>query len=168
MTFSEGKAMNISALSLLAIMPGHLPLGLDLEERVKTFAEKHGCLPVLVFVPRELRPEEVLSWAVYLGLGEGLPELPGTPGPAPKSVRAGPVEVAKNASGPGDDVHHKGRAERARNRGRPGIISKALAQEIVTLAAQGMGVETIVKTLQARGIWVSERTVARRLTAQRG
>ncbi len=58
--------------SPIAIMPGRSPLGIaDLEGKVARFSQEHGALPVLVLVPRELRPGEALSWSAFLALPDG-------------------------------------------------------------------------------------------------
>ncbi len=52
-------------------------------------------------------------------------------------------------------------------RGRPKATSEGLDREVARLGAKGLGAESIAKALQARGITVSERTVARRLAVKR-
>ena len=78
------KALQLSSLIPIAIMPGRNPLGTptgispDLEEEVARFHAQHGALPIIVIIPRELRPGQALSWQAFFA---STPQGPSTEAP---------------------------------------------------------------------------------------
>ncbi len=163
----------LRALYPIAIMPGRnflgTPTGIshELEARIRAFAQVHGSLPLLVLVPRELRPGEALSWQAFLTPGPHGPVSMGLATEAmPKSLAPeGDAKGAKSPARKQGAIQGQARVKKAPH--RPRVTGPALDQEIASLGARGMGAESIVKLLAARGVLVSERTVARRLAQAR-
>ena len=167
------KALELSSLTPIAIMPGQNPLGTptgishELEARIRAFVQVHGSLPTLVLVPRELRPGEALSWSAHLvlagGLGAGQPNTSASPGVTKNQVESGGLKRAKTPSGPKSGVRHQPGRE-----GRPAATPPRVDQEICRLSQKGLGIRAIAEVLRGEGVQVSPRTVARRLAARQG
>ncbi len=170
------KTLELSNMTPIAIMPGGNPLGTptgispDLEEKVARFHAQHGTLPIIVLIPRELRPRQALSWQAFfapapqgsLTIPEGLPRRPSEQAQGGQSIGA-----ITSPRGQGGDNYQK-RPRGCLPAGRPRAIGAEVDREIASLGAKGLGAESIVKILRASSVQVSERTVARRLAAQQG
>lgn len=161
----------LRALYPIAIMPGGNPLGTprgispELDKRIAQFCEAQGDLPVILLVPRGLRPGEALSWSAYLALGEDLPGVPGHPEPLQAiGEEKAPARTGDSRSREALPTPQKRKCPR----GRPRETSADVDREIVSLAARGLGVETIRKILLGRGVNLSERSISERLKARQG
>ena len=160
--------MKLEVVRPIAIMPGGMPLGRvdpSLEARVRAFCQEHGSLPVLVLLPRELRPGEALSWSAYLATGNGVevdgPDAPASRGVAGSRAESGGPKRAKIPSGPKSGVgHHHGK------NGRPVATTEEVDREIRRLSGEGLGVRAIAEALEREGAHVSPRTAARRLVSE--
>ncbi|MBU2008665.1 MAG: hypothetical protein KJ624_02240 [Chloroflexi bacterium] len=165
--------MKLNKLVSFAIMAGRKPLGAPcgvdvvLEKGVASFYQAHGRLPILVLVPRELRPGEVLSWSAYPVLTDRLETrwlntLSGL-GVVKNQAEEGGLKRAKNPCGPKSGVRRHVCRE-----GRLSATTPGVDQEICRLSQEGLGIRAIAGVLRGRGVEVSPRTISRRLAVHQG